>query len=114
MLRAAKRLSTPLFLLLVACTSWHSESLSPSGTRSAHIVAVKRQDGTRIQLKDARLFSDSIVGHIAGTSALVTIPRSQIATIQVRKVSAVNTSLLVLGSALLGWAIMFAALGDQS
>ena len=114
MLRASKRLSAPLFLLLVACTSWHSETLSSSQTRSARVVAVRRQDGTLIRLTDARLFSDSIVGHTAGASALVTIPRGQIATIQVRKVSAVKTSLLVAGSAILGWAIVFAAHGDQS
>jgi hypothetical protein len=88
-------------LVLVACTSWHVESLSPEQVIAKHPtqVRVTMAAGDQLVIRNPRVVADSIVGtssHSAGRTP-IGAPLSLVRGVATRRVSALKTGALGAG-----------------
>jgi hypothetical protein len=103
-------------ILVSACTRWHplpGASLAESGSeRLGHLRLVLR-DGTELELRDATLGRDSIVGFGGETHARLAVARAEVTDVDSRQPDDVGTFLVgaltpVLLSSLLLLAVVIA------
>lgn len=100
----AWRYATGLMLLLVGCTRWQVQEASPASvvaSEPSRAFLVKRTDGSQVQVREARIVSDSLVGveldDPSGpvVSKRVAIPVADIKSLAVREADGVATTVLV-------------------
>ncbi len=79
----------PMLIALsgVGCVSWHVETGSPESllaNRKPTTVRVRRDDGSRIVLLEARVRADTLTGIVSGTvdNQMVTVPLTNVSQIE--------------------------------
>jgi hypothetical protein len=92
-----------LLAYLPACTSWEVGTPTPAQFVEAEhpkAVRVTRSDGTRMEFRTPKVQGDSLVG-TAGedTTRQVSLPLSDVRSVDVKRVSAWKTTLAVVGGA---------------
>lgn len=100
----AWRYATGLMLLLVGCTRWQVQEASPElvvASEPSRAFLVKRTDGSQVQVREARIVSDSLVGVELDdpsepvVSKRVAIPVADIKSLAVREADGVATTVLL-------------------
>jgi len=123
---STRRISPAVALLIVgaACTTWHTESLSPQDLVAAKHpsrVRVGLVSGDRLVIRDRRVVADTLLGIDvtgvrkgplwplvpAGRGTPIGLPISQVRAIATRQFSALKTGIAVGGS--VAFVIAFAA-----
>ena len=103
----SNRHSIALVPMLIAlsgfgCVSWHVETVSPESllaNRKPTTVRVRRGDGSRIVVQEARVRADTLTGIVSGgvDNQMVTVPLTNIRQIETPRSNGEGTSLLVGG-----------------
>ena len=97
-----------LWIPLMGCTTWAAQHRPPVGGRDAmhshSHVRVTLRDGTRVELYEVIVRTDSVIGQERhdGFSKRRSLPRDEVSAILPRKLQAGKTALLVVGGAALG------------
>ena len=106
-------------ILLPACQSWRSSSVSPQQILADQPsqVRVTRADGGRFTLQRPRLSNDTLIGELASSSAsrAIAVPLSEVRSLEVRRFDGLETAGLIAGVG--ATAILIAAAasgGDES
>jgi len=88
-------------LVLVACTSWHVESISPEQVIAKHPpqVRVTMAAGGQVVIRNPRIVADSVVGVSSQSPGRTPIgaPLSLVRGVATRRVSALKTGALGAG-----------------
>lgn len=82
-------------LLATGCQAWHVVPLSPVPSPAPRTIRVVRLSGERVDLRDARITSDSVHGRVGGTP--VSVPRNDVARVEAPKFSLGRTLGLLVG-----------------
>jgi hypothetical protein len=107
------RVSVIVLVVVSACTRWHplpGASMAETGSeRLGHVRLVLRH-GTELELRDATLGRDSIVGFGGETHARFAIARAEVTDVDSRQTDDVGTFLVgALTPVLLSWLLVLAA-----
>jgi hypothetical protein len=111
--------SAALALLLPACTTWQVGTPSPAEfvtNKHPESVRVTRMDSSKFDLRSPEVLDDSLVGKVGGgmahadTARTVSLPLSDVQSVEVKKTSVGNTIALI-GGIWLGLGLIGAAAG---
>ena len=82
------------------CSTWQSRRFTDPAVSSESVIGrwrVTMSDGQRIELAELTVRGDSLHGFYAGDGARLDVPLNRVSKIEVKKTSATNTTLLILG-----------------
>ena len=74
-------------LLATGCQAWHVVPLSPVPSHAPRTIRVVRLSGESVDLRDARITSDSVYGRGIVGGAPVSVPRNDVARVEAPKFS---------------------------
>ena len=83
-------------VLFTGCTSWHRTASPAEGVAKAKSgeIRVYRADGSTIQLVNASIVGDSLVGTSPVTGARISMPTAAVVSTETKQVSAGRTAAL--------------------